>query len=131
MERVSSEPEFSPPFSDAEKAQLFAVYELCAASDAGGLVSYFTSEAASYFQEALAWLCEKGIDQAWVNFAREAFDGEIPCETEDRIERLSARDGWSAGIDPFEEAQRKFEKTRPQIDDEMNRAVGNKRDRLR
>ena len=123
MERVCSDPEFSPPFSDARHELLYAVYELCAASDAGGLVSYFTSDAAVYFLDVTAWLDKHKIDSSWVNSVQEAFGGRIPVETERRVERLTGLDDWADGVDPFEAAQREFDNARPLIDSAMNKEV--------
>jgi hypothetical protein len=119
MERVASTSEYWPPFDGEDKAQVFAVYELCAASDAGGLVSYFMSEAATHFYKAVAWLRQHGIEHAWVGSIEDAFGGTVPSDVDQRTGLISASEGWDAGIDPLDGAQVQFDKARRRIDEVM------------
>jgi hypothetical protein len=121
MNQVASDPGFSPPFSDQNQAQIYAMYELCSASDAGGLVSYFMSEAAWCFDDALAWLKSHEVEHEWVDVVHEIFGGKVPRETDLRVDRLSSSQVWSKGADPLEMAQVQFNRIRRQIDEVMNR----------
>jgi hypothetical protein len=123
MERVASTSDYWPPFAGEEEAQIFALYELCSASDAGGLVSYFMSEAATHFYKAVAWLRQHAIEHAWVGSIEEAFGGSVPSDVDQRTDLISAIEGWDAGIDPLDGAQVQFDKARPYIDEAMEIAT--------
>jgi len=123
MEYVASTSEYWPPFDGEDKAQVFAVYELCSSSDAGGLVSYFMSEAGAHFYQAVTWLKEHGVEHAWIDSIEAAFGGTVPSDVDQRTDLISASEGWDSGIDPLDGAQVQFDKLRPSIDEVMEIAV--------
>jgi hypothetical protein len=54
---------------------------------------------------------------------RAVFQGDVPSQIEKRVDFISNDKEWEAGVDPFEEAQRRFDESRYQIDEAMNRVL--------